>query len=175
MIRTRKRLRGLIILLIIALLAVSLIAVGSAMHSHKYQGAFVYETSDEIEELFKNNIQDFDEYVDKFYDHNMWDSYYEETHDDDFGNYKGFKKYTSKEEFDFLDSFYKKYHPAFWGRWSLEFYAHPANVMIIRNDEAIATYTDLLINRAEERNAAIHYYDEGWIVITYTSIEGDVS
>lgn len=134
------------------------------LHNSRYQDQYIYETTDEVIELFENNISDFDNYVERFNSHDMWDNYYEETKDSDFVNYKGFKKYTTSDEFDFLDEFSDKYHPTFWGRKSLGFYVRSGSVQLIK-DELLTEHTQFEINRAEDRGAIINYYENGWIGI----------
>ena len=161
---TKKRIiiLGSIILLIVFLSIVATIIY----HKERYQSLYIYETTDEVIALFENNISDFDDYVSKFHDHDMWVSYFEETLDADFVNYKGFKKYTTEEEFEFLVSFYEKYHPTFWGRKSLGFYVSKGHVKVIK-DKELSESTQLLIERAEKSGAKIKYYENEWILIEY--------
>lgn len=155
-----------VIFTLIVLIVIILIIGGIQFHKSRYQDLYIYETNDTIIELFEHNIKDFNDYVDRFKNHTMWDSYYEKTGDSDFVNYKGFKKYTTDEEFEILDSFYQKYHPTFWGRKSLGFYAKSGHVRLIK-DEVLTTKTQMEINKAKESGATIKCYDYGWICIAY--------
>lgn len=155
--------------LVILIVVISIIGI-IQFHLSRYQDLYIYETNDAIIELFENNIKDFNDYVDRFKNHTMWDSYYEETGDSDFVNYKGFKKYTTNEEFQFLESFYQKYHPTFWGRKALGFYVKAGHVRLIK-DEELMTKTQIDIKKAKESGAAVKYYDHGWICIVYPPSE----
>ena len=138
------------------------------INDSQYQELYIYETTDSVVELFESNFNDFDEYVELFSDHSMWDKYYEETKDPDFVNHKGFKKYTTADEFDFLEEFSDKYHPTFWGRKSLGFYVKSGSVQLIK-DELLTEHTQFEINRAKEAGATVEFYENGWISIVYSS------
>lgn len=159
-----------VFLLLIILLVVILIIGGIQFHKSRYQDIYIYETNDAIIDLFERNIKDFNDYVDRFKNHTMWDCYYEDTEDPDFVNYKGFKKYTTDEEFEILDSFYQKYHPTFWGRNVLGFYVKAGHVRLIK-DEELTTKTQMEIKKAKESGATVEYYNYGWICIAYPSSE----
>lgn len=162
MIKNRK-----VFILMAILLVITVVVVGVVIFlDNKYQDIYIYETNDEIIGLFESNIEDFNEYVDKFKTHIMWDSYYENKGDSDFVNYKGFKEYTTDEEYAFLNLFYGKYHPAFWGRSSLGFYVKSGHVRLIKDDDLTA-HTQLEIEKAQNSDAVIKYYDYGWICIAY--------
>lgn len=162
--------RRWLFLAVVSFIIIVAVAGIIAFFDYRYQGLYVYETNDEVISLFESNITDFNEYVDEFEGHTMWDSYYESTGDSDFVNYKGFKQYTTDKEFAFLDSFYNKYHPAFWGQRSLGFYVKSGHVQLIKDNE-LSAQTQLEIDKAQEAGASIKYYDYGWICIVYPENE----
>ena len=159
-----------VMLTVLVLIVVILIIGIKQSNKSRYQDLYIYETDDAIIELFEHNIKDFNDYVCRFKNHTMWDSYYEETGDSDFVNYKGFKKYTTNEEFQFLESFYQKYHPTFWGRREMGFYVKAGHVRLIK-DEELMTKTQMEIKKAKESGVTVEYYDYGWICIIYPPSE----
>lgn len=92
-----------VVLLIIFLVLLSLI-VSCCIIIHKGEGFYEYETQDEIKTVFKENIDEFDRYVEMFRHHDMWRKFYDETHDKDVVTYKGFKKYTTRMNIIFWNS-----------------------------------------------------------------------
>ena len=153
------------ILSIMASLVIVVFLLFIIISSCQYEPRYRYETTDDFITLFEENIDDFDDYVNRFDDHDMWVKYYEDTLDADFVNFKRFEKYTTEEEFEFLESFRNKYHPIFWGSRELEFYVEHADNVIVIKDPELTEYTRFKIERLEGDGATIKYCKNGWIII----------
>lgn len=70
----------------------------------------------------KSYLDDFDEFVSKFYGHHLWSDYYNDTYDKDFCNDKQFKKYLTDEEYSYIECFNRRNnHPASGGSYHLAF------------------------------------------------------
>lgn len=82
----------------------------------------------------KSYLDDFDEFVSKFYGHHLWSDYYNDTYDKDFCNDKQFKKYLTDEEYSYIECFNEKYHPAFWGSYHFGFYTKTGQVWFYKQE-----------------------------------------
>ena len=115
----------------------------------------------------KSYLDDFDEFVSKFYGHHLWSDYYNDTYDKDFCNDKQFKKYLTDEEYSYIECFNEKYHPAFWGSYHFGFYTKTGQVWFYKQE--FLSDDDILMKtkRAEEYGDTIEYLDSGWICYIY--------
>ncbi len=151
-----------VVLLIIFLVLLSLI-VSCCIIIHKGEGFYEYETQDEIKTVFKENIDEFDRYVEMFRHHDMWRKFYNETHDKDVVTYKGFKKYTTEDEYHFLEQFDKKYHPWFWEPCGVILAFDGGYLSIYKYEEGDKS-VEFQLYRAKEYNWTVEYY-ENWVFI----------
>lgn len=156
----KKRFLGVIVIVFI-LLCILLIACLNNSSTSSY----IYETEDEVIDLFQNNIDDFDLYVDKFYDHHLWKDYFDDRGHNDFPNYKNFKIYITDNEYKYFEEFYQKYHPAFWSWNGLEFRTEEGNVKFIKiiNPDEVPIEAE----RAKSSGREIQYFNNDWICIHY--------
>lgn len=158
-----KKKIGCLVLIIVIVLFISLISLYIFWVSST-DSFYIYETEDEVIELFQNNTDDFEQYVKKFYGHHLWKDYFADTKDNDFPNYKKFKKYITDEEYKYFEEFDQKYHPAFWSSNGCVFSTKEGNVEIIK---AIGSNEPIEVKRAKSNGCQIQYFDNGWICIHY--------
>lgn len=115
----------------------------------------------------KSYLDDFDEFVSKFYGHHLWSDYYNDTYDKDFCNDKQFKKYLTDEEYSYIECFNEKYHPAFWGSYHFGFYTKTGQVWFYKQEFLSDDYILMKTKRAKEYDDTIEYLDSGWICYIY--------
>lgn len=152
---------GCLLLIIVTLSCV----LTTCLWSNSSNLYYTYNTEDEVVNLFQNNIDDFDLYVNKFYGHHMWGDYFDDRLSDDFQNYKHFKKYITPDEFAYLQSFDQKFHPAFWYPNGLGFRTENSSLRFIKIMNPDVPIAD--VELAKNDGLEIQYYENEWICIHY--------
>ena len=143
-----------------------LLIVSCCIMTHNSEGFYTYESQDEIKTIFKENIDEFDQYVEMFRYHDMWRKYFDDTHIADYTSYKIFKEYTTEEEYHFLEQFGKKYHPWFWYPYGILLDYDGGYFSICKYKEGENNkVVDFKIYRAKEDGYTVEYYED-WVFIT---------
>lgn len=156
-----RKIIGCLILIIVALLCIFIICY----EKNSSDSFYIYETEDELIDLFQVNIDDFELYVNKFYGHHLWEDYFDERGHNDFSNYKNFKKYITDDEYKYFEEFDQKYHPAFWSPNGLEFRTKESNIKFIKVMDSDAPIVE--VENAQSNGYQIQHYKNGWICIYY--------
>ncbi len=89
-------------------------------HKNAYTSA-IYDNADQVIEMFEENFEDFDKFMDVIYGHHAFRDILDENGRTDIFDYKNVKKYMSKDEYDTVQKFWFQYRPEYMRSGSVTF------------------------------------------------------
>ena len=133
-------------------------------HKNAYTSA-IYDNADQVIEMFEENFEDFDKFMDVINDHHAFRDILDENGRTDIFDYKNVKKYMSKDEYDTVQKFWFQYRPEYMRNGSVTFKIDSGEVKFFLlkdfTDDQLARKMDL----EEQFGKVIELHDDWYCLI----------